>query len=107
LGDACCFFKVDSRYKSIGGVDENIEGIFLPISTDRFIAGYPAGKSLTVDARELNAASARVSKEYFVCSAASAEMTHLQTLLGTDSDLLTQQELDQVFSEAIEESLTL
>lgn len=107
LGDVCCFFKVDSRYKSIGGVDENIEGIFLPISTDRFIVGYPAGKSLIVDARELNEASAKVSREYFVCSAASAEMTHLQTLLGTDSDLLTQHELDQVFSEAIEESLTL
>jgi Protein of unknown function (DUF4238) len=105
LGDVCCLFDIDSRFKSLGGVQENIQRMYVPISSDCVIVASVTDELPTVDAVELNEASARVSRDYFICKERSPEMNRLQALLGTDSEILTKAEREQIMNEIIDESL--
>jgi hypothetical protein len=39
LGDVCCLFMIDSKFKSLGGRQDNIQTIYLPIASDCAVVG--------------------------------------------------------------------
>lgn len=104
LGDVCCLFQIDSKFKSLGGTKDNIERIYVPISSDCVIVANATDEVPNIDPVELNEASASVSRDYFVTNERTSEMSRLQSLLGTQSELLTEAELKQIIDEVIDES---
>jgi hypothetical protein len=105
LGDMCCLFQIDSKFKSLGGTKDNIERIYVPISSDCVIVANPTDELPNIVPVELNEASASVSRDYFVTNERSSEMSRLQSLLGTQSELLTEAELRQIMDEVIDDTL--
>ncbi len=105
LGDVCCSFQIDSKFTSLGGVQENIQSIHVPISSDCVIVASLTDELPSINPGALNEVSAKISREYFVTKERSPEMSRLQTLIGTDSEFLTKAELQQIMNEVIEESL--
>ena len=53
---------------------------------------------------QLNEASAKVSRNYFLAHERSSENMRLQALLGAESELLTNAEMEQILKEVIEET---
>ena len=105
LGDVCCLFMIDSKFKSLGGRQDNIQIIYLPIASDCVVVGNIIDELPSINPSELNEASAKVSRDYFVSKERSPEMIRLQALLGSQSEFLTNAELTQILDEAIAEHL--
>jgi len=103
LGDVCCLFKIESKYKSLGGTEDAIERIYLPIASDCVVVGNLRDEVPDISVTELNGASVRVSRDYFISSVHSADMNRLSDLLGTESQMATEDELEQIVSEVIYE----
>jgi hypothetical protein len=104
LGDVCCLFEIDSKFKSLGGVQENIQRIHVPISSDCVIVANVTDEVPSINPVQLNEASAKVSRNYFVAHESSSENVRLQALLGTESEPLTTAEMAQILKEVIEET---
>jgi hypothetical protein len=104
LGDVCCLFDIDSRFKSLGGTKDNVQKIYVPISSDCVIVANATDELPTINPLQLNEASARVSRNYFVAQEPSSENIRLQALLGTESEMLTKAELQEIVTEVIEET---
>ena len=105
LGDVCCLFMIDSKFKSLGGRQDKIQTIYLPIASDCVVVGNIIDELPSINPTELNEASAKVSRDYFVSDERSPEMIRLQALLGSQSEFLTNAELTQILNEAIAEHL--
>jgi len=104
LGDVCCLFEIDSKFKSLGGVQENVQRIYVPISSDCVIVANVTAEVPSINPVRLNEASAKVSRNYFLAHERSPENMRLQALLGTQSELLTNAEMEQILNEVIEET---
>jgi hypothetical protein len=105
LGDVCCLFTIDSKFKSLGGRQDNIQTIYLPIASDCAVVGNVIDELPSIDPAKLNEASASVSRDYFVSRERSPEMIRLQALLGAQSEFFTNAELTQILHDAIAEHL--
>lgn len=103
LGDVCCLFKIESKYKSLGGTEDAIERIYLPIASDCVVVGSLRDEVPEISVKELNKASVRVSRDYFISSVGSGDMNCLSDLLGTESQMATKNELEEIVSEVIYE----
>jgi hypothetical protein len=99
LGDVCCLFKTsNSRYVSIAGPKDGIERVYLPVSGDCVVVGSVADEVPEVDVAEINEASAKVSRNYFISSANTSGLVHLSRLIGTDSNVLTKAEMEEILA---------
>ena len=106
LGDVCCLFRMsNSQYVSIGGSNDEIERVYLPISQDCLIVGDRNSELPSICVAELNEASAKVSRNYFISSLSSPDMLRLSKLIDTEADLLSESEMEQLLGEAWSESL--
>lgn len=104
LGDVGCLFELrgECRFKSLGGVEDEIQNVFLPISSDCMIVGTVAGVP-EVDFVAINEAVAKCSRDFFVSSTSSPNMVRLASMLGQESDMMTKDEMETVISELINE----
>ncbi len=105
IGDVGCLFELngDKKFRSMGGTDDEIKNVFLPISSDRIIVGTPLTTTPEIDVTSINEAMAKCSRDFFVCSESSPEMNRLAALLGEEAQMLTDEEMNQVITELITE----
>jgi hypothetical protein len=104
LGDVCCLFKLDSGFKSLGGTEDTIDKIYLPIASDCVVVATASDEIPKVDVAAVNEMSARVSREFFIASLRSGQIECLSSVLGTDSDILSKSEMETLITDVIEES---
>ncbi len=104
LGDVGCLFELrgESRFKSLAGAKEDINRVYLPISSECMVVGT-FGELPEVDFAAMNEAAAKSSRDFFVCSNSSPKMARLGSMLGQESDLITKGEMETLISELINE----
>lgn len=97
LGDIGCLFDTASkkRFKSITFADDKILNIFLPISDQQILVGTSFSEIPQIDHNIINKETAKCSREYFICSKRSKIIESLIDLLGTEADIISEEELDQ------------
>jgi len=105
LGDVGCLFKLkgESKFKSLGGTEDEIENMYLPISSDCMVVGTAFLEAPQIDFNAINEAVARCSRDFFVCSISSSYQARLLSLLGDEAEMITKDEMEQVITELITE----
>lgn len=105
LGDVGCLFELrgERRFKSLGGTEDEIENVFLPIASHCMIVGTTRTDVPVVDFGLINEAVATCSREFFVSARSSERMTHLALMIGQESDMITKEEMNKVIAEVISE----
>jgi hypothetical protein len=105
LGDVGCLFELagEDRFKSLGGKSEEIQKVYLPISTDRMLVGSQLTTAPEIDFKVINEAVAKCSRDYFVCSAPSPDMLHLAAVIGEESEMITREEMEETILQLIAE----
>ena len=104
LGDVCCLFRVaNSRYVSIAGPADGLDRVYLPIASDCVVVGSPKDEVPDIKVSELNEASARVSRNFFISAISSDEMIRLSNFIDTEADVLTGAEMEEIITEVLSE----
>ena len=103
LGDIGCLFETAGtrRFKPLNEKSDEIRNIYLPIMSNRMLVGTALPSAPTVDFRLIEEATVKCSKEFFVCSEASQDRTRLLRLIGTESEIVTEDDLDKIMSELV------
>jgi len=100
LGDVCCIFRFNNENLLKPPFDiENINQIYLPISSNQILIGASNLKEIETDIPTLNEAIARCSFEQFICSEKADDKTNLIELIGTNSYIATDEEMENVLEE--------
>lgn len=105
LGDVGCLFELEgqSRLKSLGGINDEIKNVYLPIASGCMVVGTATAQSPSIDFAAVNEAMAKCSRDYFVCSVRSREAVRLSALIGEESEMITKEEMSQAITEVIAE----
>ena len=99
LSDAMCLFRCGhERFRIFDDAEHMATGVFLPIATDRVLIGTH-DDHLTANIETLNDVSAKCSNEYFVASNLCSEYEARIPLIGSWSNLLSENELEQLLAE--------
>ncbi|MBI2472165.1 MAG: DUF4238 domain-containing protein [Planctomycetes bacterium] len=100
LGDVGCLYEMDGkkRFGVIYDEAEQIKNIFLPLSSHCMLVGVSSSES-QFNFDVVNEAIARCSQEYFVCSSYSDEFLRFHAIIGEDSAILSNDELEQIVYE--------
>lgn len=103
LGDVAVLLEVKGtrRFKPFDDKEEELVGIYLPIATNRLLVGRPVGSRGKIDIGEIRAAYISVCREFFISGVEDEELKRLQSQLGTDSEILSQCELESIFREVL------
>jgi hypothetical protein len=103
LGDSGCLFEITglTNYKTFYGKDEKIKQVFLPITTNKLLIGAIYGTP-KINIKKLNREMAKCSQDFFIYSEFSEGMAKLTSLIGTESGILNQVDLEQIISEALQ-----
>jgi hypothetical protein len=98
LGDSVCLFKLagDEIIRPFPESPANIETVFLPISTTRLLVGSKANGSPQVNIEQLNASSARCSREYFVSPCDPNRHGQFQKLIGEGAVFFTPDQIKAI-----------
>lgn len=103
LGDCGVIFEVDSsrRFKTFWEEVDKLKGVFLPISSKHLIIGSQIVENLSLELKTINRAIAECSREFFISKNSGYEFQNLQSMIGTNSHLMTNEEISNVFKEII------
>jgi hypothetical protein len=103
LGDCGVIFEVDSsrRFKTFWEEVDKLKGVFLPISSKYLIIGSQIVENLSLELKTINRAIAECSREFFISKNSGYEFQNLQSMIGTNSHLMTNEEISNVFKEVI------
>ena len=103
LGDIGCLFEVEGikRFKSITFEDDEIKNIFLPISDMQILIGTSLPAIPNVDHNFINKKIAKCSREFFICSKNCPGIASLLPLLGSESEIISKEEIEQAVEEII------
>ncbi len=103
IGDVGCVFETlgDKTYKSITMKNDEIVNIYLPISTKRLLIGTISPSCPNIHPINLNPITAKHSREYFVFHKKADDALKLSSLIGTEAEIITKEELGQVFIKGI------
>lgn len=103
LGDSGCLFEIAGlkNYKIFYGKDEKIKQVFFPIAANKLLIGTISGTP-KINIKKLNREMAKCSQEFFIYSESSEEMANLASLIGTESGILSQVDLEQIISEVLQ-----
>lgn len=106
LGDVGCLFEVagPKQYMTITGKNDELKAVYLPISSDRLIVGTTSPTTPLIYFDEINRAFAEHSRDYFICYEDSQEGRELQKLLGTKAQVLTDDDIKEIFIDVLSES---
>ncbi|WP_017314601.1 DUF4238 domain-containing protein [Mastigocladopsis repens] len=99
LGDTGCLFEISGsrRFKSFHDKEDKIKNVFLPIASNLLLIGTNSEIS-QINLKAINEAIAKCSREFFVCSEYSVDINNLLPLIGKESELMKQSELEQIIS---------
>lgn len=108
LGDVGCLFETSGikKFKSIDYKNDGTKNIFLPISTEKMLIGTSLSILPQVDFKAINEAIAKCSREFFICyisSEFSPDVAYLHSLIGEEPEIISQEELEQIYRESIEQ----
>lgn len=105
IGDIGCLFEVEDkkRFVSISGKDDNLQNIYLPISSDTLIVGTYSSEMPEVDFNFVNENFVKCSRDFFICSENSKEIENLLNELGKDAEVLGIEGVQLLLKEVIEE----
>lgn len=103
LGDIGCLFEVAGKKKfiSLSGKEDDLKNIYLPLSTDTLVVGTATATMPQVDFSIINEGFAKFSREFFVCRESSSEMQKLLLVIGTEAEILSQEEIEELIREII------
>ncbi len=94
LGDVACIFREIGEKSFKPSCDINKTGqIYLPISSNQMIVGTIDREEIETDVKILNEAIASCSYEQFVCSENTQDKTNLIQIIGTNSQIASDQEI--------------
>ena len=108
LGDFGCLFEIEGtrRFKTLNDKGDQIKSIFLPISANRMLVGTSLLTVPRIDADLINQATAKCCRDFFVSSEPPPQFDTLTLLIGEDSQVITKEELEQLFAELKDEKIT-
>lgn len=101
LGDFGCLAETNEerKLKVIPYELEGTESIFLPISKDKILIGTKSSKAPSINFDEINEATAKCSREFFISALFSAEFEKLQSAIGTYSDFDSNKEIKKIMDD--------
>lgn len=104
LGDLGILMRCRSpkvEYRILPDKNKTLDAVVLPISPRHLIIGSPAGKSnVEIEPEELNIASARNSKDFFI-GADKCLVEKYRGFIGKDNPLITETEARLLFKEIV------
>jgi len=102
IGDAGCLFEIDGyrRFKCFHDGTDKIKHIFLPIASNKILIGSHSQLS-KIDVKTINEAIVKSSREFFICSEYSEYYTGLLPLIGKESELISQEEIEKIINESL------
>jgi hypothetical protein len=103
LADVGCLFEVEAakRFISLSSKEDKLKNIYLPVSSDALVIGTTSTAMPEVDFKTINEAFAKSSREFFVCREPSQENNKLLAMLGTEAEVLSKDEIEQLTREVI------
>jgi len=103
LGDVGCLFQVagSKKFKSLNDKEDELVSVYLPISSKKLVVGAPSRLMPSVVSAIVNENSVRTSREFFVGE--TSERLDLLDILGTESAILSEEEIKQILMEVIHE----
>lgn len=103
LGDIGCLFETNGKkkFKPITDQGEDIKNIFFPISTNQVLVGTTNSKQPEINTQSLNEEISKCSYEQFICSEYSQELIELIDLIGMDSGILSEEEMQTFIKDSI------
>lgn len=101
LGDVGVLFETAGprRFKPYDEKGDLVIGAYLPISGQRLMVGLRLDRPPTPSPEEIRVAYAGACREFFVGSVLSEELKQLQPLLGTESEMMSRDEVNKAFKE--------
>jgi hypothetical protein len=100
LGDTACIFREAGNKSFKPSCDiEKTGQIYLPISSNIILIGTLDDEEIETDSKVLNEAIARCSFEQFICSENTNEKTKLIQLIGTNAQLVSDEEIENELDE--------
>jgi hypothetical protein len=100
LGDVGCVFKADGDNLLKPSFDiENINQVYLPISSNQVLVGAYNLKEIETDIAILNDGIAKCSFEQFICSEKTDDKTNLIKLIGTNAYISSDEEIKSTLEE--------
>lgn len=101
LGDMGCLFEISDsdRFRFITFENDIIKNIFLPISYNQILIGTSDFEIPHVDLVILNKEIARHSRDFFIASVNSKEISSLVSYIGCDTELISKQEIENMAKE--------
>ncbi len=108
LGDVGCMFETmgKRRFKSITFEDDKIINLFLPISDRQILIGSSHSGNPQISSKNLNKEIAKCSREFFICSKRSQDIASLVSLLGSETGIISKEEVEQMAEEIISTTAT-
>ena len=102
IADQGCLFQTSGKkaFVSIAGKNDGLQNIYLPIATDCLVVAGRDAATQEDDVSHLNQQSAALSREYFVASEDSEENQQLQALIGSNSELISEEDITALINEA-------
>lgn len=97
LGDTGCLFEINGsrKFKAFHDGTDKIQRVFLPIASHQILIGYDS-KISKINTNAINEAIAKSSREFFICSEYSESYKNLLPLIGKESELIKQAEIQQI-----------
>jgi len=105
LGDMGCLsetMKTDT-FKVLTFKDDIIKNIFLPISDNKLLMGTSLAELPDLDINLLLERIAKHSREFFISSKKSNELSSMVSLIGSEKQLLNKEDVDQMAKEIFSE----
>lgn len=98
LGDMGCLFEATGtkKFKFLNEKDDKLRNIFLPISNTQILVGTSFSKIPYIDLKLLNEEIAKNSREFFISSDNSILINSLISYIGTETEIITKKELEQI-----------
>jgi len=102
LGDSAVFFHVSGprQLKPILDKDDVLKAVFLPLHPARVLIG--SNGDFTIPSIDIRESAVRCSLEYFISSRNSADDALLSAAIGSDSALLTDEEIEEIVAEIMQ-----
>jgi Protein of unknown function (DUF4238) len=107
LGDSVLVFQVEGerQFKPFTQKDDRIEAIYLPLSSNLVLVGTKMG--VTPDISKLPMAIAQCSLEYFISDSQNVINDNFHNHIGEKAYFLSEDQLDDVLTKAIDEIIKL
>lgn len=105
LGDMGCLSETTGldRFKFLTFKDDKIRNVFLPISDKKILIGTSLPELPYLNIGLLNEEIAKHSMEFFISSNKSIEISSLISLIGSENEIISRQELEQMAKEIFSE----